>query len=401
MVAGDSITQGRAGDYTYRYWLWRGLRSVGSTIDLVGPRRTLAYDKTSYLVSGFDQDHAAMEGATTASLLGGVTEEVATHRPDVVVLLIGFNDLRIRTPATAAANIRAYVERVRAVDPAVDLVIGQVMTGMNLSTGARDRVRETETFNALVAGLVSGLNTPDSRVTVAQTAQGWDPRVHTWDGIHPTPTGQTRLAQRVADGLVGIGALSRRPAIDAAVSWPARFVVSGRGTDRRIHLSWDSTTIDGWSNRLRHRLVAPRLGAWVTTSWASGQTRSVTALSAGGTYEVQVQPRRGAMIGAWSVPIRVRATGRVPHRVRGASASWRRASLRVRWREAVVSDTYSLAYRTRAAAGSWSTWRKASRAGHRAKLGVPRRAIRAQVRITARNGYLTGPVRTLRTTRPR
>lgn len=399
MLAGDSITHGRAGDYTYRYWLWRGVRSVGADVDFVGPRQDLAYAKTSYLDPAFDRDHAAMAGSTTAYHLDRITEEVATHRPAVVVIMIGFNDLRVRTPEATAANIRTYVERVRAVDPAVDLVVGQVTTGWSASGGAMLQA-ETHTLNVLLHGLAAVLDTPESRVDLALIADGWDPAAHTWDGIHPTPTGQTRLAQRVADSLVRIDAVSARPLIDKAVAWPATYVVGGRALDRRIDLTWDATGIDAWTSRVRHHLVAPVRGAATTTGWSTGSQRAIPGLRAGGTYELQVQPRRGTMTGAWSRPVRVRASGRVPV-VSRTTATWRARRLRVRWQQAATSDTYTVAYRTRRHGRPWNAWRHTARSGGAATLAVSRRTARAQVRITPRNDYLTGSPVTHRAVRPR
>ncbi|KAA1423533.1 hypothetical protein FE697_008015 [Mumia zhuanghuii] len=401
MLAGDSITQGRAGDFTYRYWLWRGLRDAGADIDLVGPRQDLAQGSTSYLDPGFDRDHAALFGSKTAYHLLLVTDEIRTYRPDVVVLMIGFNDLRVRSPEETAANVRTYVERVRAADPEVDLVIGQVTTGMSLSSGVELLPNETSTLNALLAEVVDELTTSRSQVVLARTAEGWEPGIHTWDGVHPTPTGETRIAQRMGDALVDVGAVPAHPVIDRAVPWPATYAVSGVGRNRRITLSWDGTLVDGWAGRVRYRLVAPEAGPWRTTSWAAGSSRTLRHLRAGGTYELQVQARRRAMIGGWSAAVRVEAEGRVPRAVRRTTVVWRTKRLRVRWREAAAASTYTVAYRTRTRRGTWTAWRTTTRARSIARLAVPRRAARVQVRITGHNGYLAGRARTVRSVRPR
>ena len=46
------------------------------------------------------------------------------------------------------------------------------------------------------------MKTDDSPITVADTNRGWDPDgPMTLDGLHPTPTGDTLISQRIAEAL--------------------------------------------------------------------------------------------------------------------------------------------------------------------------------------------------------
>ena len=68
LIVGDSITQGSAGDWTWRYRLWQHLTEHGVSVDFVGPRDDLWDNVTSqfgsqaYVDPAFDQDHAARWG---------------------------------------------------------------------------------------------------------------------------------------------------------------------------------------------------------------------------------------------------------------------------------------------------------------------------------------------------
>ncbi|MGH1563276.1 GDSL-type esterase/lipase family protein [Mumia sp. DW29H23] len=395
MLAGDSITQGRSGDFTYRYWLWRGLQSVGADVDLVGPRRDLAYGTLHYLDPRFDLDHAAVAGATTTSSLPRVADEVATYAPDVIVLMIGFNDLRVRTAEATADNLRRTIETARTVDPDVDIVLGQVTTQRVPDTGELVKAAETLDLNNRISTLASELDTVTSSITVASTALGWTPATFTWDGIHPTPSGQTHLAQAFADALVANGTLTTRPSIKATVAWPATFAPTGLGGNRSITLRWDTTRIDAWSARVRYRLLSKPGSPAVTTGFKPGSTRVITGLAAGGLYEIQVQPRRGTMQGAWSKPIRVRASGQRPRAVTGLRAAWSRTRVRVTWRQEVAAFTHDIVFRTRRPGRAWGAWKRTTAAGGTRTLPVSSAARRVRVRVAARNAYLTGPAATL------
>src|SRR4051794_25245911 len=68
MIVGDSITQGSAGDITWRYRLSKHLQATPGVVDLVGDR-TWLYDNitgqqgsTAYVDPNFDQDHHAIWG---------------------------------------------------------------------------------------------------------------------------------------------------------------------------------------------------------------------------------------------------------------------------------------------------------------------------------------------------
>jgi hypothetical protein len=99
LLVGDSVTQGSSGDWTWRYRLWQHLAASDTTVDLVGPRDDLltpetgAFGSQDYVDPRFDRDHAARWGMSLADLDHPIEALVSTYRPDVVVELMGVNDL--------------------------------------------------------------------------------------------------------------------------------------------------------------------------------------------------------------------------------------------------------------------------------------------------------------------
>src|SRR4051812_44324765 len=82
MIIGDSVAQGSAGDWTWRYRVWKALTDAGVSFDLVGPRNDL-FDNTTYEFGSqayadpdFDRDHAALWGTALAFPYATMTDLV-------------------------------------------------------------------------------------------------------------------------------------------------------------------------------------------------------------------------------------------------------------------------------------------------------------------------------------
>jgi lysophospholipase L1-like esterase len=204
LILGDSVTQGRGGDRTWRYWLWKALQDAGAAVDFVGPR-TGEYnpetddldDDSAYADPDFDQDHAAQWGDSMALPAYDVSALVTEHRPDVVVNDEGYNDLAVlaETPAEVVLRMQSFVAEVRAVDNGVDIVLGQ------LPHTWRTDIR---VYNALLLDLVQAVDRPSSRVVVAPAPGDFVAEDDTYDGTHPSPSGEVKIARQFAAVLVDL-----------------------------------------------------------------------------------------------------------------------------------------------------------------------------------------------------
>jgi hypothetical protein len=263
------VTQGRAGDYTWRYRLWKSLQAARTAVDFVGPRQgefnastdPADYDDSShYPDPHFDQDHAARWGGSMSTRVGDfdIPTLVADYVPDVVVNADGFNDLGFwgRTPQQLIDLMSQFVADVRAVRPAVSIVIGQLpqrwVTGVN-------------EYNALLVDLAASLATPQSPVVAAPAPTDFTEYVDTYDPAHPTALGEMKIAQEYATALAqlslpsvpvpptppatppvtpyaGAGQLaaaSRWHSVLLSFSWPA-------GATRQVIWKRDRTTRGPW-----------------------------------------------------------------------------------------------------------------------------------------------------------
>lgn len=312
MFVGDSMTQGRSGSATYRYWVWRGLTDpvedggagredvvfVGPTTTLNGPDGASAYE---HLDHGFaDQlEHAGSAGATFPSSREQfpAARLVRQGRPDVIVLQLGYNDANDPdlTPAELAERFTSYVEAVRAVAPDTRFVLGEIPP----AEGARstpeetaERNRRTAEANALVAERWGGspCAVQVNRLRDADDP-AWDPVEHTYDGAHPDPAGETLMADRMLESLGRLGVFAGEVHVyDADEAWDPRPRPEVTATDDgRVRVAWA---------REKDRLSATSLQLLVTTDGEERETRfytdDVVTLDLGpGEHEVRAVVGRG------------------------------------------------------------------------------------------------------------
>lgn len=202
-LLGDSVTQGASGDATWRYYLSQHLDAAAADYDFVGYRTDLFDPATShfgletYAHPGFDTDHAARWGMRLDAMDVTTRTLVRALRPDVLVEMLGINDLRAGVdPAVVLHHVRAMIADARAEAPDLDIVLVRLPHWW---------IPEFATFNAGLDQIAAESDTPGSRVVVAAPDLGFDEFADTWDQVHPNDPGQRRIADAVWPALAGIG----------------------------------------------------------------------------------------------------------------------------------------------------------------------------------------------------
>lgn len=205
MIVGDSLTQGSAGDVTWRYRLWRHLRDQGA--HFVGPRTAL-YDNVTghggsnaYAVPEFDRAHYAVRNAAVAGQAVRVGRQVVKYRPDYLLVLAGRDDLISGAGHQGVLDhVRDLVIAARVARSDLRFVLGRLPQSV-LYGQARGAVTEIARFNAELPALAAELSVPESPVTVAFADRDFAPVKDTWDGAHANPRGELKIAAEFADAL--------------------------------------------------------------------------------------------------------------------------------------------------------------------------------------------------------
>lgn len=203
LLYGDSLTQGSSGDYTWRYRLWRHFEESDRPLNLVGPRddlqnfRTFAFGDHEYAEPGFDTDHAAISGGLLTQPRYELPALADEYTPDVVVALMGINDLALElaTPEQLVERWRRQIAAMRQVKPDVAVVLVQV------PHATRPGVAE---YNQGMMALAAELDSRGSRVRTTALAP-LELDTDTYDTVHLTAAGEVKIAAVVADELAELG----------------------------------------------------------------------------------------------------------------------------------------------------------------------------------------------------
>ncbi len=212
LLVGDSQTIGKAGDHTWRYRLWRHLRhSLGADgFAFVGPREAL-YDveadaAVSYAYPDGDfaphaRRHLAGWGEGWQHMAPLVGPAVRESGADVLLVALGLIDLGFYTnPEQTAENARRFLTAAREARPGVRAVVLPVVANVR-ALREPEFGAQVERFNELLAKLVADLDSPASPLLLATVPADWDLERDTYDGTHPGPTGEHKLAAAFATAL--------------------------------------------------------------------------------------------------------------------------------------------------------------------------------------------------------
>lgn len=361
LIVGDSMTQGSAGDWTWRYRLWEYLLASHADVDFVGPSTDLynvidsGFGSHDYIDPSFDQDHAARWGLSMAfpDEHHSVSELVADYHPDVLVEMLGVNDLTWLqgTPDEMVSATSGWVASARAADPDVDIVVSRI---------AQPWIPAVAEFNDLLDDLAADLDTPGSRVLAAQSDVGMVRSEDTWDTFHPNAHGEIKIAAAVADSLaaLGIGLPPTRPLplAQTLVGPRLRPVLSAtpalHGADLHWQRSPGAPETDVWLRDLTAGEGWHRVG-----DRTEEETASLTGLADWHRIEVKVLPVKGQAgpDDAFSNVVGLDVIGDRLAVPVPAVTSQPAGSAAVTWASVPGATSYTLQWRPADQPGAWQT----------------------------------------------
>ncbi|WP_406393062.1 GDSL-type esterase/lipase family protein [Streptomyces sp. NBC_00887] len=212
LFVGDSMTIGSAGDFTWRYRMWQHLEATlgADGYAITGPRTEL-YDiaanaphSCAYGDPAFPADarrHLAGWGEGWLHMAPVIGDTVTATRADVLLVSLGLIDLGFYTDSDQTAlNVREFIAAARAANPNIKMVLLPVIPNIRAESDATFAA-ECDRFNLLIGKAVADLDNPSSPILLASHPEGYDIHTDTYDGTHPGPTGEHRLAGAFADAM--------------------------------------------------------------------------------------------------------------------------------------------------------------------------------------------------------
>lgn len=219
MAVGDSITQGFPDSRlnvpgigmvgSWRYWFWQNRAAAGCAagLDMVGEFNTL-FNTTQQLPNvpaATDQDHESragdkVDGYARSRII--YHQAVENAQPDVVLILLGTNDLFPSnqlgdSPETVRDQMVELIGQVRAHKPDVAVFLMGVQP-RGLPADWAPRIPQT---NLYYQGIADTLDLPGSPIFYVDGFYGFDQATDTFDHLHPNTQGQQKIAARFTAAL--------------------------------------------------------------------------------------------------------------------------------------------------------------------------------------------------------
>lgn len=200
MPLGDSITEAEAGHNSYRRVLWKRLNGSDCAVDFVGSKSGVSRgSRDSGSVTppnaDFDLNHEGYWDYSINQLTPRVAGLVGQASPDVVLVHMGTNDLlRGQSPAGVAQELGALIDAIREGKPDAHILLAKIIP-------ASTNVAATTALNQAIDGLASGRTRGSSPVVVVNQAAGYG-LGDNYDGVHPAPSGESKLGNRWADAIL-------------------------------------------------------------------------------------------------------------------------------------------------------------------------------------------------------
>jgi lysophospholipase L1-like esterase len=204
MPMGDSLTEGDFpnGHHSYRGYLEVQLREAGYQFDFVGSQWKLAHSGTDYEHEGHGGftigPDESMTSGWPANLSARLDYYLTKAKPDIVLLLIGINDLfptaqRPVDPAQADEKLAGFVKHILEIDPDV-YVFASSLAPVNFEW--TDYQPEYEAINRMAEQL--GNATLHDRIYFVDMNRSLTPTMTSadfFDGVHFSESGARKVAQ--------------------------------------------------------------------------------------------------------------------------------------------------------------------------------------------------------------
>jgi len=333
MVVGDSISQGQQGDWTWRYRIWEWFRDQNIAVDFVGPYvgtmqpsppeppappplyGAPAAPSAPLRSSGgyavgvspdFSSNHFAVWGRAAAVDKGLIQDVVTNHQADLMLLMLGFNDMGwfYSGPEGTLDSIYTLVTNARAANSKLKFAIANVPQRTTL--GRADLPLNTDIYNALLRDAIPQWTTTESPIELVELRENYQCELNGcpagYDGLHPNAIGEYEIAQAFSRTLVNRFQLGSSP-ITIPNNIPARplpiptnfNVVTSPGG---ILATWDAI-YGAYGYDIRSRIN--NITDWSIGSVGSNRYDGTWTVD-GFTYDIQVRVSCGDQLkGDWTV----------------------------------------------------------------------------------------------------
>ena len=218
MPLGNSVTQADQNHNSYRRPLWRKLQAGGYPVDFVGSQSSNFNGPPPN--PDFDLNHEGHWGWRVDELLVFARNWAAAAQPNVVLVHAGSNDMLQNQSINGTRDeLGQLIDQLRLGQPSIKILLAQLIP--TAITSANSNITA---LNALLPTLAQQKTTTQSPVIIVDQNTGFDANTDTYDRVHPTATGEEKMATRWYAALQTI--LSAPP----AANYTLGVTTNGNGT---------------------------------------------------------------------------------------------------------------------------------------------------------------------------
>jgi acyl-CoA thioesterase I len=186
---GDSITDGLDVPGGYRIALAADLDTADKAYDFVGSMRNGPPGLT-------DRDHEGHLGWRIDDITAIVADVMSSHEPDVVLLMIGTNDISHgHRLDTMTDQLDTLIDTITDADPEVSVYVSTVPPLVN-------NAAKVDAFNAVLPAVVDRARAAGHDVELVDAA-GSVTLDELSDGVHPSAAGYAEIGHEWAKALLG------------------------------------------------------------------------------------------------------------------------------------------------------------------------------------------------------
>jgi len=179
---GDSITWGIQYDGAYRVQLFSKAVAAHQKITFTG---SLSNGPSMVAGMPFPQKNEGHSGWTIAQDAGLVPSPAFNTLPDIVLLMIGTNDVYAASgQSTMPDRLGALMDKIAAAAPHALLVVAKITPLANAASAAT-----IKTYNDAIPGLVQARAAAGKHVLLADMNTGFSSNMLSNDGVHPNQSG--------------------------------------------------------------------------------------------------------------------------------------------------------------------------------------------------------------------
>ncbi len=215
LLAGESIQVVCFGDSVTGVYYHSGSRRAYT--DMLG----IALQRVSP-DSEVEMINAGLSGHTTVNALARIERDVLRHKPDLVTVMYGLNDMTRVPLAQYRSNLKEIVQKCRAIGAEVVLATPNNVTNTD-SRPTQKLIQYCDAVREVAAEMNVTLCDSYCELDAVRTHSDFDWQMLMSDPIHPNMDGHRQIATSLAQSITGLrvsldNALPQRSAIESTLS---------------------------------------------------------------------------------------------------------------------------------------------------------------------------------------